>query len=382
MTFDRLVILAVILAAPALAGDEFKLDVRQEGSAYVFTGENVHGCMPYHATISFAELRNFRASVALPFRAVLPPSSKRDLFRIDRIDQHQAAGYRVSTSFGPGDPGANPATGFAYLMPFEHGTKHLIGQGYYGKFTHASSRALDFNMDTGTPVCAARDGVVFRTKDDSNSGGPGPEYSQKANYVSVLHSDGTWAEYAHFRQGGVSVKPCDRVNAGQVLGYSGATGRTNGPHLHFIVYRSGWKDDESVATAFLGANGGAVSALEGKWYYSYHPGGGTFEAKLGETLDEAALELGRTQVPATGQVDFRTEQMDNKILLYCRNGTEKDRRVIVRLKKVRNLSASKRLPLGLDVPALTEVFVLSLTQKVGSGQASYELEYSSKEKRR
>jgi murein DD-endopeptidase MepM/ murein hydrolase activator NlpD len=366
----------------AAGADEFRLDARQEGDSYVFTGENVHPCMPYHAVISFKELKNFSASVELPARVVVLPGAKRDLFRIDRIDKYKPAGYKVSTIFGPGDPGAKPDAACLYLMPFAHGTKHLVGQGYFGKFTHANARALDFNMDTGTQVTAARDGVVFRTKDDSDSGGPGPEYNRMANFVSVLHADGTWGEYAHFQFHGVRVKPCERVKAGQVIGLAGATGRTNGPHLHFAVFRAEWSGDETIPTLFLGENGKGVSIEEGKWYYAYHPDGPAFEAKLGETLNEADLEKSRTRVPVTGKVEFRTESVDNKTLLYCRNGTAKDQAVTIRLKKVKNLIASKRLPRTVQVPAGTEVYVLTLTQKVGSGQASYELEYSSKAVRR
>ncbi len=38
--------------------------------------------------------------------------------------------------------------GYFYLLPFEHGTKHYLVQGYNGNFSHRGIFALDFAMDT------------------------------------------------------------------------------------------------------------------------------------------------------------------------------------------------------------------------------------------
>jgi murein DD-endopeptidase MepM/ murein hydrolase activator NlpD len=54
--------------------------------------------------------------------------------------------------------------------------------------------------------------------------------------ISVLQVDGTYAEYLHLRHGGTVVKPGDRVVAGQLIGYSGNTGWSSTPHIHFHVY--------------------------------------------------------------------------------------------------------------------------------------------------
>jgi murein DD-endopeptidase MepM/ murein hydrolase activator NlpD len=365
-----------LVPAASPAEGEFKLDTREEGNEVVFTGENVHPCVPYHAVISFAEFSNYRASIELPARVVLKPGAKSDLFRLIRVYKDAAAGYRVSMTYGPGDPDAKPDDSCLYLMPYEHGTKRLAGQGYLGSFTHQKLFALDFNMDYGMRVCAARDGVVFQLKDDSNAGGPGLEFSQKANFVSILHGDGTWADYAHFRLHGVAVKVGQRVEAGQVIGYAGSTGRTNGPHLHIAVYRATWDGSATLPTAFLGRNGKPITVEEGRWYYAYHPGGAPFEAVLGETLVESELEKHREKAPATGKVEFRTESVDNKILLYCRNGTRKDRPVTFEFSEIVNLESSKRVPLTLQVPAGTEIYALTLTQRPGGGRASYRLQFT------
>jgi hypothetical protein len=68
---------------------------------------------------------------------------------------------------------------YIYNLPFEKGTEHRIVQGYGGLFSHMHIAALDFSMPEGTPVCAAREGVIYLFKDDSDEGGPFPTYKKK-----------------------------------------------------------------------------------------------------------------------------------------------------------------------------------------------------------
>jgi hypothetical protein len=67
-------------------------------------------------------------------------------------------------------------TSYAYSLPFEEGTSHLLTQAYFGSFTHKERIALDFSMKKGTKICAARDGVVVRLKEDSDRGGWNKKY--------------------------------------------------------------------------------------------------------------------------------------------------------------------------------------------------------------
>lgn len=85
-------------------------------------------------------------------------------------------------------------------------------------------------MPNGTPVLAAREGRVALVRSESNRKGRGWD-----NHVIIHHEDGTYGWYLHFRQGGVAVAVGERVAAGDLIGYSGNTGHSTRPHLHFQV---------------------------------------------------------------------------------------------------------------------------------------------------
>ena len=71
--------------------------------------------------------------------------------------------------------------------------------------------------------------------DFSKAGLTKKAYGGRANFVRILHDDGTMALYAHLKTDGVLVRVGQQVQAGQQIGLSGNTGFTTGPHLHFAV---------------------------------------------------------------------------------------------------------------------------------------------------
>ena len=88
---------------------------------------------------------------------------------------------------------------------------------------------VDFGAPIGTPILAAGDGVVSRA---SVMGGYG-------NVLDITH-DATWStRYGHLSRFAPGLRPGDRVTQGQVIAYSGNTGRSTGPHLHYEVRRMG-----------------------------------------------------------------------------------------------------------------------------------------------
>ena len=57
----------------------------------------------------------------------------------------------------------------------------------------------------------------------------------RANFIRLLHDDGSMALYAHLSVDGVQVRIGQQIQAGQRIGLSGNTGFSTGPHLHFAV---------------------------------------------------------------------------------------------------------------------------------------------------
>lgn len=219
-----------------------------------------------------ASYQNLKPSKDLPLTMILNPAEKREVIRLTYAGSKNNWNLNVKYSWQVGSVSAEPDRNFAYRLPFKRGSKFYLSQGYNGDFSHKGDQryALDFVMPEGTAVYAARDGIVAMTEESNSEGGNSKMYNDKANYVSVLHSDGTFADYSHLRQNGVTVRVGQRVRAGQIIGFSGATGYVNGPHLHFVVKKAvNGGGFQSVPVKFTTRRGILDELEEGKFYTGY-----------------------------------------------------------------------------------------------------------------
>ncbi len=166
--------------------------------------------------------------------------------------------YRISCDWTIGDKDALHDDEYLYLLPYETGKSYRVLQGFGSRFSHRGLEhyAVDFNMSVGTPVHAARDGVVAKVEESHNKGCWEDGCGAFANYIVVLHSDGTTGEYYHLMQKGALVEVGDHIVAGQKIGFSGNTGHTTMPHLHFAVYRAAeWGNTQSIPIRFVSSAG-------------------------------------------------------------------------------------------------------------------------------
>ena len=166
--------------------------------------------------------------------------------------------YRISCDWTIGDKDALHDDDLLYLLPYENGKSYRVLQGYGSRFSHRGLEqfAVDFNMSVGTPVHAARSGVIARIEESHNKGCWQDGCGAYANYIVVLHNDGTTGEYYHLQQNGALVEVGDNIAAGQKIGLSGNTGHTTMPHLHFAVYRAAeWGNTQSIPVRFLSSAG-------------------------------------------------------------------------------------------------------------------------------
>lgn len=146
-------------------------------------------------------------------------------------------------------------TSYVYQLPFKNNTGQLIVQGYFSSFSHKNRAALDFKMNRGTSIAAARGGVVVRVKEDGNKGGWNRKYRPYGNMIVIQHKDGSRAGYWHLQYNGAIANIGDTVEQGQEIGLSGKTGYTLFPHLHFLVWNSRNGDWQQVATRFQTSKG-------------------------------------------------------------------------------------------------------------------------------
>lgn len=162
-------------------------------------------------------------------------------------------------------------TSHIYTLPYPKGKAHLMVQGYNSRFSHRGRLGLDFKMKRGSPVAAARNGVVTALQESYTKGGASPRYFRQANSVTVQHSDGTMAIYGHLQHNGVVVNVGDAVRKGQVIAYSGSTGYSAFPHLHFAVWRPTLAGRRAALPTRFYTKSGIQYLRPGHWYKSVAP---------------------------------------------------------------------------------------------------------------
>tara|TARA_R110002049_G_scaffold32257_2_gene107799 strand:- start:2293 stop:3264 length:972 start_codon:yes stop_codon:yes gene_type:complete len=87
---------------------------------------------------------------------------------------------------------------------------------------------MDFTAPRGTPIYASGDGVVVRA--DSRSSGYG-------KHIRIDHGFGYISLYAHLYK--YNVRKNQKVKRGDLIGFVGSTGRSEGPHLHYEIFKDG-----------------------------------------------------------------------------------------------------------------------------------------------
>ena len=131
------------------------------------------------------------------------------------------------------DFGKLPSRDSASLQyPLEKGT---ITQGYgktrfaksSGMYKNGFHNGVDFGVSTGTEVLAAASGTVVAT------GNCGNRYAY-GKWIAIDHGNGLVTLYGHLSK--QKVGKGDRVSRGDIIGLSGNTGNSTGPHLHFSVF--------------------------------------------------------------------------------------------------------------------------------------------------
>jgi murein DD-endopeptidase MepM/ murein hydrolase activator NlpD len=216
-----------------------------------------------------AKLTNYQSEKPLPVTFTVAPKSKVEAFEVTPIDANKDANWSYTYFATWGNLTAKHDDTYVYALPYAPGEAYPVSQGFHGAYSHTGGDAfaIDFKMDPGTHVHAARGGVVVGSRDDSAKGGPSKDFEWDANYVLIKHDDGTLGHYVHLQKGSNRVKAGDIVKPGDWIGCSGNTGHTTGPHLHFAVFRALDGKSRQTFPVRFNANGLIAATLkEGSVY--------------------------------------------------------------------------------------------------------------------
>ena len=236
--------------------DPVGLHIRDRGSHYEVVADN-RAPGPVEVQLALARADNVRPVPALPASSVVPAGGSRVLARVYPVDPRMPNAFEVALDQLPGDPQARPFD-FEYRVPFDYG-RVRVDQGFGGRSSHNDLQnfyAVDFALPEGTPVLAARGGTILQVESDFERTGLDLErYGGRANYIRILHDDGSMALYAHLKPEGVEVRVGQQVRQGQRIAQSGNTGYSTAPHLHFVVQANRGMRLEAIPFRMFGALG-------------------------------------------------------------------------------------------------------------------------------
>ncbi|MEZ3185912.1 peptidoglycan DD-metalloendopeptidase family protein [Pseudomonas sp. LM13] len=202
---------------------------------------------PVDIELKLDNVENAVGAPAKPIRWVLPPRSQIRLATLAPRDASKPLRYTPKLRHALGDPRLLPKP-YKYPLPWRGGPFRLTqgANGQYSHFTPKGRYAVDIAMPEGTPIVAARGGMVVKIENQQSGRGNNPA----GNFVRIMHDDGTMGVYLHLMKGSVAVREGQRVETGTRIARSGNTGNSTGPHLHFVVQRNVGLAIESIPFDF------------------------------------------------------------------------------------------------------------------------------------
>lgn len=240
-------------------GQQVQLQVSKYPDGVRFSARN-QLYAPVEVELRLERLGNVKNLAPRIVRRVVPARSTLLLTALGARQVGKPVSYREQFNYALGNP-VQRTQAYRYPFPWRGGPFRLT-QGPNGSYSHFGPKgryAMDIAMPEGTPIIAARAGVVIKTENSQSGRGTNPA----GNFVRILHADGTMGVYLHLMRGSVVVSEGQRVAYGTPLAKSGNTGNSSGPHLHFVVQRNVGLALESIPYQFNQPIGGLPSFTAG-----------------------------------------------------------------------------------------------------------------------
>ena len=169
-------------------------------------------------TISVLDFKYQSEQVAVPYRLAPlldPELNQNEISQLSALYAQQTRPSYLDWPFGLPVPGG--------IVTSRFGGNRV----YNGGILAAHHTGVDFRRATGEPVHATADGRVVAAR----------LFDVRGNVIILDHGYGVFSQYAHLSK--FEVKVGQYVQRDQVIGAAGATGRVNGPHLHFEIIVNG-----------------------------------------------------------------------------------------------------------------------------------------------
>ncbi|MFZ6708569.1 M23 family metallopeptidase [Undibacterium sp. TC9W] len=279
------------LAEPTQArNDPVKIETVKGVSSNILLATNTSR-MPVTVTLQLNNFSNLTSSKPWPIQAQMAGGQTMELVEIAAANRQFGYTMDYSSHIVQGDPRAKHDASISYQIPFVAPQGFQVLQAADGpQFTHhtvATRYAVDIDMPMGTTVVAARAGQVVEVVSQfADDGRVEQAYIDRANYVRILHDDGSWADYFHLMQHSAQVQPGMRVAAGQVLALSGNSGYSSTPHLHFHVQVNQNGTVISLPFHFINSHDGIFTPRYQSWLIPDTPSLNTGKAKAKKTARE------------------------------------------------------------------------------------------------
>ena len=177
--------------------------------------------VPHYVQIKIENSKIFDTDIQFPYEIIISPKKEKQ-FVFSLIPRKGIKSYELKVKY-------HYVKGAIHLAKHTKRDLHIyyhtnmeknrkVSQSFNTNGTHQGENAyaVDFDMPVGTPVYATRSGIVVEIKENSTQGGISPSFAKYNNYISIMHEDGTFANYSHLKYNGALVQVGDQVKAGRI----------------------------------------------------------------------------------------------------------------------------------------------------------------------